>query len=406
MLRWGMIKLAWSTDMLILSLEPGKKQFRASKFASFIRNPWGTLEWKGAWATNSKEWTDEAKQKFQQNLTDTNDGNFWMDYDNYVKYFSVVEISKIGSPDYSKAIKIPSDRLEAGNVFELKIIKKTIIDISAVKKYYRFYRKIPNNAGWTVHVLVFKKEGNSFNYVNASSEFEGDSCAADLSLDQGNYIVYVKGVSNYQTFDKKRKYSLFLSADAHFEIVDNGIDQNYELLAIAPVQEIPKEKKDQIKDNEFNIVESDFKIFNLSYIYFNNKTGGSQKVSYEDQTTKYNILYPSFVKIGAKMDLIVPSKTELIIIAERFCPYINCQFTYLYSYGDCDENDPQFVKRGDVSQYVTYPPKKLFPSDFDWIYKNQNYDLSDIIKAAIEKMEPVQEQEIQDAGEEGGEAEN
>ena len=78
-------------------------------------------------------------------------------------------------------------------------------------------------------------------------------------------------------FDKKRKLSLYLSADSDFEINDNYVDEGNHLLAELIIRQIHQEKKEEIIDGEFNNITDDFKT-SLTYVYFNNKTETSRKV--------------------------------------------------------------------------------------------------------------------------------
>lgn len=58
-----------------------------------LRNPWGKTEWSGDWSDKSDKWTDEAKT--QCNLTEEDDGCFWMDYDkDFGKYFTSFSVCK------------------------------------------------------------------------------------------------------------------------------------------------------------------------------------------------------------------------------------------------------------------------------------------------------------------------
>lgn len=65
-----------------------------------LRNPWGNeAEWNGAWSDQSPEWryiSDETKEDL--GLTFDTDGEFWMSFSDFMKYFDRVELCNL-SPD-------------------------------------------------------------------------------------------------------------------------------------------------------------------------------------------------------------------------------------------------------------------------------------------------------------------
>ncbi|CAL1529012.1 unnamed protein product [Lymnaea stagnalis] len=61
-----------------------------------LRNPWGRGEWKGAWSDESKEMNalpmgDKESLLFQ--IQD--DGEFWMDFDDFITMFDEISICKL-----------------------------------------------------------------------------------------------------------------------------------------------------------------------------------------------------------------------------------------------------------------------------------------------------------------------
>ncbi|XP_072286230.1 calpain-2 catalytic subunit-like [Pyxicephalus adspersus] len=71
-----------------------------------LRNPWGEVEWNGRWSDNSQLWSllDNAlKDKLQ---VKGEDGEFWMQMDDFLRYFDTLEICTL-TPDsaYSNTTK-------------------------------------------------------------------------------------------------------------------------------------------------------------------------------------------------------------------------------------------------------------------------------------------------------------
>uniref|UniRef100_A0AAY4E716 Calpain 8 n=1 Tax=Denticeps clupeoides TaxID=299321 RepID=A0AAY4E716_9TELE len=63
-----------------------------------IRNPWGQVEWTGAWSDDSKEWTTIPPEEKSKLCNAAEDGEFWMSYADFIKNFSKVEICNL-TPD-------------------------------------------------------------------------------------------------------------------------------------------------------------------------------------------------------------------------------------------------------------------------------------------------------------------
>ncbi|XP_073527561.1 calpain-9 [Phyllobates terribilis] len=64
-----------------------------------VRNPWGQVEWNGPWSDNSSEWNsvDPAERK-RLCQTSLDDGEFWMKFEDFKRYFDKVEICNL-TPD-------------------------------------------------------------------------------------------------------------------------------------------------------------------------------------------------------------------------------------------------------------------------------------------------------------------
>uniref|UniRef100_A0A8C1S4P2 Calpain 2, (m/II) large subunit a n=1 Tax=Cyprinus carpio TaxID=7962 RepID=A0A8C1S4P2_CYPCA len=61
-----------------------------------VRNPWGQVEWTGAWSDNSSEWN--AVDPSERENVKSEDGEFWMSFSDFVRQYSRIEICTL-TPD-------------------------------------------------------------------------------------------------------------------------------------------------------------------------------------------------------------------------------------------------------------------------------------------------------------------
>ncbi|XP_074091283.1 calpain-3 isoform X4 [Macrotis lagotis] len=76
-----------------------------------LRNPWGQVEWNGSWSDSWKDWVlidKEEKSRLQHQVTE--DGEFWMSYEDFIFNFTKLEICNL------TADALESDKLKTWTV--------------------------------------------------------------------------------------------------------------------------------------------------------------------------------------------------------------------------------------------------------------------------------------------------
>ncbi|KAM9201712.1 calpain-3 isoform 3-T3 [Dugong dugon] len=76
-----------------------------------LRNPWGQVEWKGSWSDGWKDWSfvdKDEKARLQYQVTEN--GEFWMSYDDFIYHFTKLEICNL------TADALESDKLQTWTV--------------------------------------------------------------------------------------------------------------------------------------------------------------------------------------------------------------------------------------------------------------------------------------------------
>ncbi|XP_029621504.1 calpain-2 catalytic subunit [Salmo trutta] len=63
-----------------------------------LRNPWGQVEWTGAWSDNSSEWYHVSDEDRARLLNKSEDGEFWMSFSDFLSQYSRLEICNL-TPD-------------------------------------------------------------------------------------------------------------------------------------------------------------------------------------------------------------------------------------------------------------------------------------------------------------------
>lgn len=83
-----------------------------------VRNPWGTNEWQGDWSDKSQKWTSEYKEMLKHD--DSEDGTFWISYDDFLKYYTCSHVCRIHDNYNYVSEKYPFDNKQEYNIVSYK----------------------------------------------------------------------------------------------------------------------------------------------------------------------------------------------------------------------------------------------------------------------------------------------
>jgi len=158
-----------------------------------LRNPWGKGEWKGAWADDDSLWTASLKQELGHTITD--DGVFWMPFEEFNKLFSDFQVCY-----YKDDYKYSSTRLntqEGQHVYFEFDVRKTgdyYFSINQINK--RFFKKDRNYKYSSCTITVGKMDGDQIIYVGATQKANKEAWF-EATCTPGRYIcsIYTPWIS-------------------------------------------------------------------------------------------------------------------------------------------------------------------------------------------------------------------
>uniref|UniRef100_A0A672RVU7 Calpain 5a n=1 Tax=Sinocyclocheilus grahami TaxID=75366 RepID=A0A672RVU7_SINGR len=106
------------TDVRKVRLGTGLLAFFKSEKLSMIRmrNPWGQREWNGAWSDSSEEWKRVSKgERERLGVTVEDDGEFWMDFVDFCKYFTDLILCRLINTSYLSIHKTWEEEVMRGS---------------------------------------------------------------------------------------------------------------------------------------------------------------------------------------------------------------------------------------------------------------------------------------------------
>jgi hypothetical protein len=203
-----------------------------------LRNPFGMGEWNGDWSDHSDKWDESAKKAFPEfDQKKANDGIFWIDFDNFCKYFQIVSICVPLKPFSSTYFKVDKDKATKFNVMKIKVQADGILSITVYKKSYRFHRKIQPDQEVIENLILAKCKNGKFEYLDSAYN---ETMSTEVKA--GEYIC-LYNVDYITPEVPVRKYAVTVSGSCKFQLAHLESDDDHSLLKNIMIPKIESLKK-------------------------------------------------------------------------------------------------------------------------------------------------------------------
>ena len=299
-----------------ISLNQGK-----SEYLFKLRNPWGQKEWNGDWSDKSKLWTEILKN--QLDFKDKEDGIFFMNSEDFFKYFKFITISYIlhGSTIVKYTIE-GEENLKNGCVFNVQTDNEGVLSVSALRKNWRTNREL-RGKGFPTHISIVKYNKNETDKFKIFSDYSGtytsyETCTLNIKVNKGNYLIYVYRYSENENYTNEQSMDIKLICSANFKHAQMPYDERkkgFPLLQNIILQaEIFKRKLNSNLGEDFNFTTEQIGGNGIvGYINYNPTPGTFTKLSiYQDDLL---VISPYFDTSQKSFNKTIPSGKYFVMLA-------------------------------------------------------------------------------------------
>ena len=150
-----------------------------------IRNPWGNGEWNGDWSDNSPLWKSTISPQIK--LDNEDDGVFYMSYEDFIRYYLVINICRLHRNYYNSCVQFKKTEVNKPNVSSIIVDKESQVYVQIHQKNLRFSLKSGKKAtNVLMHIMVVDEK---MNFI-ASGCDDTSTIFLSLNLKPGKYYVY------------------------------------------------------------------------------------------------------------------------------------------------------------------------------------------------------------------------
>ena len=172
--------------------------YRGNTRLIHIRNPWGSGEWTGDWRDNDSKWTSALRKQVGLDSRTKDDGEFFMSFNDYLKYFCMMGICQLHNDYIYNVNKIEPE------VADKPAITKVIVNGNNVHTFLKLYQKNPRiilkDGTYQDQVIAWMMlVDENYHYMGSTSSTDTILCI-EKTLKKGTY--YLISDINYRYVQK------------------------------------------------------------------------------------------------------------------------------------------------------------------------------------------------------------
>ena len=247
-----------------------------------LRNPYGDIEFTGNWSDYSSKWTEELKKKYNHYLNN-NDGDFFMGFTDFTKYFVTMGICKFHKSWSSTKLKI-----KKSIATKCQLIKVTIPEDDTLV-YLQLYSKNPRiaykNGEYPKPVLCnLILADKDFNFIAAMKDNERH-IGIEATLKKGEYYLFADSNFRY-TSQGPHGYTVTAYSDVDIPLENVTENKNMDVPGLLRKTLIDFCKKNvepfpQKNGVDYYVTEAFNKNLPYRVLVLDNKTDKTKTVKYE-----------------------------------------------------------------------------------------------------------------------------
>jgi hypothetical protein len=168
--------------------------------------------WNGDWSKNSLKWTPEARRHLNYFPNDPETGTFWMSYEDFIQYFSAIDICKTRynwseNRIAGEFISNTNEQERTMSVFNFVCFETTEIDTSIFLKTCKSRRDTTvADIDLAFIVLNVNNVNNRLSFVTATKREVKKHLSHEYMFEKGEYILVPLSFNFWSQYLNNRNY--------------------------------------------------------------------------------------------------------------------------------------------------------------------------------------------------------